>query len=1257
MIPPSLAGLMRTPLRNLRFAALALALLGAALPAPCLAAGAPPPDEEVDPAALPEPAPNLSDPFTAELQGYREQALAQRRSVDAALPLLRAFGLRDQLGSLVPLARLYGELAEAASTPPKTRALARHLLLQVQRSRGRLPAAAEQASRLGLVTRFWVLGPFDNEGKDGCNTAYPPESALDLAASYPGKVRPVAWRRLPDVSADGFIDLGQAVQPADETVTYALAVIDAPAEVRAVLHLGASGASRLFVNGARVLADDAYHPPRFDQAEVAVTLRKGANRVLVKLCQDTGPFGFYLRASGPNGDALGGVTASAPDALPPAVKAAPGHELLPSLADEFRRRAQAARDDGRARAEYAEMLTYTQAFDAKERRDAAEAAQAARELPKDPEAQLVAAATADDPNERRRYLEAALAASPGHPAAVAALAHHLLTRDYPRRALAALEAGLARSPDAFPLALLKARALDDLGLNAQAASLVESLAHRFPDRPEVVRERARLARRRERVREAVSLRRVAVALRFDDLESRRALAADLADLGDVEGALKESREINALDPWNTRAWLWTAELAAANERADEARSAFARAREIASEDAELFERQGRALGRLGDPAGAVASLERSLELKPQNPQVKEALKALRREGKGFGEDLAYDAKALLAKSPPLPGEDAVALADLTAVKVHRSGLASRFEQRVLRVQTPRGVESERTQWITYSPDRQDLKLLRARVLKPDGSIIDSHTEAERSLSDGDSKLYYDARARSVSFPALAPGDVLELSWRLDDTANDNLLSDYFGDVAAIQAEIPKASYTYVLQAPPGRPIYASSPSGVKLDSKEETLPDGSVLRRWAARDVPKLVAEPGMPGRTELAATLHVSTYKDWDSVGRYYWGLVRDPLTPTEEIQAAARDILSGVKKGDELAAIRAVYGFVVSRTRYVGLEFGIHGYKPYKVDKVLARRFGDCKDKASLMHALLEAAGIESRLVLVRTRRQGRIDPWPASLAIFDHAILYVPKHDLWLDGTAELHGSRELPAEDRGAQVLVIEPAGGSALRQIPEAKAESNLTRTEYDVALAATGEAALKGKTVVSGQSAPDYRHTYQAPATRRQSFEQGWARSFPGLSVKALSFGDLSEIEKDVELTYELAIPRFAQQEEDGALHFSPFGQGANYVEIYAALSARTHALELPQPWVNRFVHRYQLPTGFAARDLPGDVQVKSPFGAVALRYRQLGGALVAEGELSLALSRVAPGDYPAFRSFLGQIDQALGRKITLVRAPATATR
>ena len=134
----------------------------------------------------------------------------------------------------------------------------------------------------------------------------------------------------------------------------------------------------------------------------------------------------------------------------------------------------------------------------------------------------------------------------------------------------------------------------------------------------------------------------------------------------------------------------------------------------------------------------------------------------------------------------------------------------------------------------------------------------------------------------------------------------------------------------------------------------------------------------------------------------------------------------------------VRALYKHVITSTRYVGLEFGIHGFKPYRTTDVYDRRFGDCKDKASLLKVMLGEAGIKSHLVLVRTRDQGTIGNTPASLSAFNHAITYVPSLDLYLDGTAEFSGPEELPTGDQGATVLIVRDGAGAELRTIPDRK---------------------------------------------------------------------------------------------------------------------------------------------------------------------------------------------------------------------------
>ena len=110
------------------------------------------------------------------------------------------------------------------------------------------------------------------------------------------------------------------------------------------------------------------------------------------------------------------------------------------------------------------------------------------------------------------------------------------------------------------------------------------------------------------------------------------------------------------------------------------------------------------------------------------------------------------------------------LADVTRVRVQQSGLSSRFHQLAVKVYTRRGVDAFRSFPITYSPSREEVRILRARITKPDGSLVESFGDTNRSLNEPWSGMYYDAQAKVLSFPGLSPGDVLELQYRVEDTA-------------------------------------------------------------------------------------------------------------------------------------------------------------------------------------------------------------------------------------------------------------------------------------------------------------------------------------------------------------------------------------------------------------------------------------------------------------------------------------------------------
>lgn len=1186
-------------------------------------------------------------------QAHAQQALELASSPRGVAHLMRLHGLMDDVEDLHLLVQTYGQVLGRRSSDPLTRATAHLLLLETERARGRLVRATELRQGLGFLGDFYVAGGFDNEGKGGCDTDFGPEAAaLDLGATYAGaRGRQVSWRKLTVEPADGYVDLATAVRPNREAVAYALTWLQAPSETKVALALGTSGAFRLWVNGEKVASGNDYNLPRPDQARVAVRLRKGLNRVLLKVCQDTGPLGFYLRQ-----ESLGSRLAQAtlPDTAPPlgrGASAAP--QVLPTAASALRALVARSPEDATLRGEYATVLDAFRAYDEREHTATVEAERAARAAPQDSALQLLAARLQrDDANLRRGFLEAAVRAAPESVAARVALAEHEMERGHPERVPGLLAPLLEKAPQEARLRLALARAWEALDESARAHALVEETFRLQPRLPRVVRAAASASRALDRRSEALARLRVALALRFDDRESRRSLASLLADTGQPEDAAREYAQILALDPFDNGARLRLAELKAANDRLEEALPLFAEARALSPDEPELPEREGRALLAAGRREEALAAFERSLALRPQNPSLREAVRTLRGASDGGAAAARYvvSVKELLPEAEALAGEDAVILTDNTYVRVQRSGLSGRFQQLAVKVLNQRGVDAFRSYPITYSPDRQEVQVLFARITKPDGSVVEAFGDNERNINEPWTGMYYDARARVLSFPALAPGDVLELHYRLDDTAQENLLSDYWGDVESVQSTYPKLRYHYRVEMPRERPLYWNEGKVAGVSHSREELEGGRVLYHWSARQVAKVIPEPAMPGWAEVSPLLHVSTYRTWEDVGRYWWGLVRDQLTPNEELRRTVAKVLEGVDRKDELAVVRAVYNFVVTNTRYVALEFGIHGYKPYRVDRVLARRFGDCKDKASLIHAMLKVAGVDSKLVLLRMRNLGVLGQEPASLAAFNHAILYVPRFDLYLDGTAEFHGAHELPSADRVANVLIIEPEGRSTFLTTPEAKPEDNLTRLEMEVVLKADGGAEASGLTGVRGMMAPEYRRAYQSASSRRATFERAWAQSFPGLKAHEVKLSDLGRLDEEVQATYRMSIPRYAEP-LPGALRFLPFGGGRSYTQTYASLAERRFDLVLSGPWMNRFRLRYTLPAGHTVGELPPAYEEQTPFGRVRLSYRLEEGKVVCEGEVALTASRVKAGEYAAFRAFLGRVDQAFERKV-LLRAP-----
>lgn len=1158
-------------------------------------------------------------------------------------------------GPLERVAELLSRVARSGRALPEVRALARRQLAEVERWRGRLPRMEQSLAALGTITSLTLVGPFDDENKGGYDVAYGPEEELDLSKTYPGLRADVGWRRLEGLGQTGPIVLHQAVRPTNGILVYALATLEAPAATEATLYLGTPGAAKGWLNGKAILADPSYHSTSFDQRSLPLRLQRGENVLLLKLAAgESGPFELELRVVGADGNPIRGLRVQAPSAgrwaAPEAIPV--GKRIIGKrpLVDPLEALAK-TNPSPRTLEDLARVLGARRPFDDAAELHIAAAERAAFADPKRVEAQLLAASFHEEDRNRRRYfLERALEAElPGRATAHAALAQFRLEQGDSFQAIELLLSRLPQAPGDWQAAVVLSKALDRRGEQAAAIRLLDSLIERSPSEPALLLERAAFHRRDRQLDDAIRLLRVVLAYRPADRAAVSALVGALVQRGSVDEAVERLAEAARLQPIDLGMLLRRAELLAANGALPAAQRLFAQAERLCPQEAEIFAKAGHAALRGGEKEAAIVAFERALSLRPQDASMRELLESIREGESSFALPFLRDLRQVAeAARGSFPNEDAVKLVDLTAVRVLPSGQASRTVQTIVQVRTQRGVDRYRSSMVRYAPGRDALKIKRARVLREDGTIVDSHTESDRSLNEPWSGLYYDARASVIGFPSLAVGDTVELVYRLDDIARDNLLSDYFGDVDFLADTVPTVDWEYVAEMPRGRPLFSNAPG--EAARSEEAREGGATLYRWSARDLPRLIPEPQMPGWSEVAPYLHVSTYSDWDSVGRFWWGLVKDQVEPTPEIERVAKAVVKGIPEFDDAKRVQAIYDFVATKTRYVGLEFGIHSFKPYKVEQVLRRGFGDCKDKASLTYSLLRSIGIESKLVLLRMRQLGTMGSEPASLAVFNHAILYVPSLDLYLDGTAEWSGSRELPEADRGADILIVEPEGGSRFATTPEAPAELSTTSTTYRVSLEADGSASLVGESQVAGLAAAGYRQAYAAPSGRAASFEKSWARSFPGVEVARFDLSDPRQLEEDVELSYDLSIPGYADVSLDGSLHMTPTRSAGGLVESFAALSSRRYDLVLRYPWTTRFRYEIELPPGYVATGLPEKQRERSEFGSLDLSYSVEGESVVIEGEIVVSRSRIRPAEYQAFRSFLARVDGLLSKRV--VAAP-----
>jgi hypothetical protein len=443
---------------------------------------------------------------------------------------------------------------------------------------------------------------------------------------------------------------------------------------------------------------------------------------------------------------------------------------------------------------------------------------------------------------------------------------------------------------------------------------------------------------------------------------------------------------------------------------------------------------------------------------------------------------------------------------------------------------------------------------------------------------------------------------------------------------------------------------------------------------WESRDLPPIEFEPAGPTWTNLAPRVAVNyfpvegtrapasrTFDNWTEVSRWYTELSELQATPDERLAAKARELTATART--EFDRIRAISRFVQG-IQYISIQIGVGRWRPHAASEVFAKSYGDCKDKANLMRAMLKTLNITSYPVLIFLGDPTYVREVWASPRQFNHCIIAIKVADetqaatvmrhpalgrlLIFDATDEQTPIGDLPDEEQGSLALIAAGDSGS-LVPMPTMPPESSQLDRTADVVLAADGSitASLKEKSV--GQTAVNERRAFHSLSNSnyRAMIERWITRGATAAQVTRVDPVDNSS-EGKFDLSVDFSALGYAQLMQNRLLVFKP-AIVSRRESLFLTDATRTQAVVLDSRAFNETV-RINLPAGFEVDELPDAVKLNTAFGAYTTSYETKDGQLIFTRKLVQRAMTLPVEQYSVVRSFFERIRAAEQSPVVLAK-------
>ncbi len=555
-------------------------------------------------------------------------------------------------------------------------------------------------------------------------------------------------------------------------------------------------------------------------------------------------------------------------------------------------------------------------------------------------------------------------------------------------------------------------------------------------------------------------------------------------------------------------------------------------------------------------------------------------------------------------------------------------------------------------------------------------------EAWTIYSNGSSKDY----GKKETLDVISDTDDVYNEGRLKviDGSNDVNVGDVFGyvietenpplfyqDIWQFQGRLPTISSRYILNLPAN--WKASSITFNHTDVKPSV--NGSSYT-WQLNNLAPIPPEPMSPSVKNLAPFMAVNftpadpgkavnrTFDSWRDVSKWSSGLYDPQVVVNDEVAAKARELTANSKT--ELDKIKAI-GTYVQNLQYISIDIGVaygNGYKPRASDLVMARGYGDCKDKATLMRAMLQALKIDAYPVAIFSGDPTYVRKEWASPRQFNHCIIAVRVSKetqtptviedatlgrlLIFDATDDMTPVGDLPDYLQGSYALVMAGDKGDLL-EMPTTPPENNSLERKVEVKLTENGSITGKIHEETRGQSSRYERTIFRrlSKGDYQKMIEQ-WLTG-GATAAKLVNFtSEDNHLDASFDLQVEFSAPAYGQLMQNRLLIFKPAIVNRSN-SIYLTEKSRSHPVSIDSNSFNETAV-FDLPEGFKVDEMPDAVDLKTSFGNYQTSYEIKDGKLIFKRSLVTSRIVVPTEKYNIVRDFYSKIRDAEQSPVVLLR-------